>query len=189
MPSSRSLTIRGRNTPFPTADCKQSIRPEVAAGVTYALKQVLTKGSGYNIPVNKNSYDVFAKTGTTDGNTQTWVVGGTSGVVTASWFGNYQGYGADWFNQNVTINGRFWPNVDGADLAGTQWANLMNAAAPQFSTAPFPQPPASMIGAPVTDNSRPAFDAVEQWQYRTTATGMAITGTTRAPESNGNGNG
>jgi membrane peptidoglycan carboxypeptidase len=179
---------QGKKYPVPTADCKQSIRPEVAAGVTYALKQVLTKGSGYNIPVNKNSYDVFAKTGTTDGNTQTWVVGGTSGVVTASWFGNYQGYGADWFNQNVTINGRFWPNVDGADLAGTQWANLMNAAAPQFSTAPFPQPPASMIGAPV--RTIPAQPSTPSNNGNTNnGNGNGNNGNNKGTGNNGNGNG
>ena len=141
---------QGKKYPVPSADCHQAIKPEVAAGVTYALKQVLTKGSGYYIPVNKSNYDVFAKTGTTNGNVNTWVVGGTSGVVTASWFGNYYGIGPEWNNQNVTINGKFWPNVDGADLAGTQWAHLMNAAAPQFSTAAFPQPPASMVAAPYT---------------------------------------
>ncbi len=147
---------QGKKYPVPTSNCHQAIKPEVAAGVTYSLKQVLTKGSGYNIPVSKNSYDVFAKTGTTNGNVNTWVVGGTSGVVTASWFGNYHGIDAQWNNQNVTINGKFWTNVDGADLAGTQWANMMNAAAPQFSTAAFPQPPASMIGAPVRTAPAPA---------------------------------
>jgi membrane peptidoglycan carboxypeptidase len=135
----------GRNYPVPGADCRQAIDPGVAAGVTYALKNVLTKGSGYNIPVNK-SYDIFAKTGTTDGNTMTWTVGATSGIATASWFGSYQGIGPQWVNQDITINGKYYAAVDGADIAGGQWGRLMNAAAPQFSTAPFAMPPASMLG-------------------------------------------
>jgi membrane peptidoglycan carboxypeptidase len=128
----------------PGADCRQAIDPDVAAGVTYALKNGLTRGSGYKIPVNK-SYDIFAKTGTTDGNTMTWTVGATSGTSTASWFGSYQGIGPRWVNQNVTINGKYYAAVDGADIAGGQWGRLMNAAAPQFSTAPFARPPASML--------------------------------------------
>jgi membrane peptidoglycan carboxypeptidase len=135
----------GRNYPVPGADCRQAISPDVAAGVTYALKNVLTRGSGYNIPVNK-SYDIFAKTGTTDGNTMTWTVGATSGISTASWFGSYQGIGARWVNQDITINGKYYAAVDGADIAGGQWARLMNAAAPKFSTAPFARPPSSMLG-------------------------------------------
>lgn len=136
---------QGKKYPVPGANCQQTISPQVAAGVAYALKDVLTKGSGYYIPVNKSSYDIFAKTGTTDGNTMTWTVGASAGISTASWFGSYQGIGPQWVNQNITINGRFYPVVDGADLAGGQWARLMNVAAPQFNTGPFPQPPASML--------------------------------------------
>ncbi|MCY0906256.1 penicillin-binding transpeptidase domain-containing protein [Arthrobacter sp. H14-L1] len=89
---------QGQTYPVPSANCHQAINPDVAAGVTYALKDVLTKGSGYNIPVVKDNYNVFAKTGTTNGNMNTWIVGGTSGIVTDSWFGTYHGTAA--------INGR-----------------------------------------------------------------------------------
>jgi membrane peptidoglycan carboxypeptidase len=135
----------GRNYPVPGADCRQAIEPDVAAGVTYALKNVLTRGSGYNIPVNK-SHDIFAKTGTTDGNTMTWTVGATSGISTASWFGSYQGIGPRWVNQDITINGRYYAAVDGADIAGGQWGRLMDAAAQHYPAAPFAPPPPSMLG-------------------------------------------
>ncbi|MDN4646434.1 hypothetical protein, partial [Arthrobacter sp. PsM3] len=61
------------------------------------------------------------------------------------WFGSYQGIGPRWVNQNITVNGKYYAAVDGADIAGGQWGRLMNAAAPQFSTAPFARPPASML--------------------------------------------
>ena len=134
----------GKPLPVPGPDCHRTIDPAVAAGVTYALTNVLTKGSGYNIPVNK-SYDIFAKTGTTDGNTMTWTVGGTAGIATASWFGSYKGTGPQWVNQNITINGRYYAGVDGADLAGGQWGRFMDAAAPWFKTSAFARPPAAML--------------------------------------------
>jgi membrane peptidoglycan carboxypeptidase len=134
----------GKDYPVPGADCRQSISQDVAAGVTYALKNVLTKGSGYKIPVDK-SHDIFAKTGTTDGNTMTWTVGATTGISTASWFGSYKGIGPQWVNQNITINGKYYAGLDGADIAGGQWAQLMNAAAPKYPGNPFPSPPASML--------------------------------------------
>ena len=139
---------RGKQLPVPSADCHQTIKPTVAAGVTYALKNVLTKGSGYKLPVDKTSYDIFAKTGTTDGNVNTWTVGATAGVATASWFGSYKGTGPEWINQDITINGRYYSVVNGADLAGMQWARFMNRAAPEFSTQDFPPPPPAMLRTP-----------------------------------------
>ena len=134
----------GRKYPVPGADCKQAIDPGVAAGVTYALRNVLTRGSGYSIPVNKD-HDIFAKTGTTDGNTMTWTVGATTGVSTASWFGSYKGIGPQWVNQDITINGKYYTGVDGADIAGGQWGHLMDAAAARYPGNPFRSPPASMV--------------------------------------------
>ncbi|NUT71295.1 penicillin-binding protein [Pseudarthrobacter sp. C4D7] len=139
---------RGDQLPVPSADCHQTIKSTVAAGVTYALKNVLTRGSGYKLPVNKSGYDIFAKTGTTDGNINTWTVGATSGVATASWFGSYKGTGPEWINQDITINGRYYPVVNGADLAGNQWARFMNQAAPQYSAKDFPAPPPAMLRTP-----------------------------------------
>lgn len=138
----------GKSYPVPAANCQQAISATVAAGVTYALQNVLVRGSGYLIPI-KGKTNAFAKTGTTDGNVMTWTIGGTSGIATASWFGSYQGNGAAWVNQNITINGHYYVGVDGADLAGTQWAAVMNAAAanPAYGAAPFAQPPASMLAS------------------------------------------
>ncbi|QDW29592.1 penicillin-binding protein [Arthrobacter sp. KBS0702] len=134
----------GRNYPVPDGNCRQAIDPDVAAGVTYALKNVLTRGSGWNIPVSKSS-DIFAKTGTTDGNTMTWTVGATSAIATASWFGSYQGIGPKWVNQDITINGKYYVGVDGADIAGGQWGRLMDAAAQRYPADELPLPPSSMV--------------------------------------------
>ncbi len=134
----------GKSYPVPSANCQRTMSQDVAAGVTYALKNVLTRGSGYKIPVDKST-DIFAKTGTSDGNIETWTVGATSGIATASWFGSYQGNDANWVNQDIMINGRFYTVVDGADLAGGQWAALMNAAGGTYPGQSFAQPPASML--------------------------------------------
>lgn len=136
----------GTKYPVPSADCKRTISADVAAGVTYALQNVLSRGSGWNIPLADKS-NSFAKTGTTDGNIDTWTIGGNTGVVSASWFGSYKGNGADFVNQDIVINGKYYAGVDGADLAGGQWAAVMNAAAanPAYAGASLPAPPASML--------------------------------------------
>ncbi|UTT68772.1 penicillin-binding protein [Arthrobacter sp. DNA4] len=135
---------QGHDYPVPSGNCTQSIDPKVAAGVAYALKRVLVKGSGYKIPVNRD-HDIFAKTGTTDGNTQTWTVGATTGIATASWFGSYKGFGPQWANQDIRINGKYYAGVNGSDIAGTQWGHLMDAAAAGYRGTSIPAPPASML--------------------------------------------
>ncbi|WP_083508690.1 transglycosylase domain-containing protein [Arthrobacter alpinus] len=136
----------GTKYPVPGADCQRTISEDVAAGVTHALQSVLTRGSGWNIGLTDKT-NAFAKTGTTDGNIDTWTVGATSGIATASWFGSYKGNGPEWVNQDITVNGKYYAGVDGADLAGGQWAAVMNAAAsnPNYVATPFTQPPASML--------------------------------------------
>ncbi|MFP3548653.1 hypothetical protein SB748_35280, partial [Rhizobium sp. SIMBA_035] len=77
--------------PAQSSSCKDAIKPEVARGVAYAMQEVLNHGSGSLIrPAlnTNNNFPVAAKTGTNDMNSSTWVVGYTSGLATASWFGD-----------------------------------------------------------------------------------------------------
>jgi membrane peptidoglycan carboxypeptidase len=136
----------GKSYPVPSANCQRTMTKEVAAGVTYALQYMLVHGSGYAIPLNDKA-TAFAKTGTSDGNVETWTVGANSGIATAAWFGSYQGNGPQWVNQNITINGVYYPNIDGNQLAGSNWAAVMNAAAgnPAYPVHPLTKPPASML--------------------------------------------
>ncbi|PYI64823.1 glycosyl transferase, partial [Arthrobacter livingstonensis] len=134
----------GKGYPVPGANCQRTMTQEVAAGVTHALHYMLTNGSGYAIPLNDKD-TAFAKTGTTDWNVQTWTVGANSGIATAAWFGSYQGNGAQWHNQNITINGVYYPNIDGNQLAGSNWAAVMNAAAGSYARKPLTAPPAKML--------------------------------------------
>ncbi|MCQ9164222.1 transglycosylase domain-containing protein [Arthrobacter sp. STN4] len=136
----------GKSYPVPSANCQRTMSKEVAAGVTYALQYMLVHGSGYAIPLNDKA-TAFAKTGTTDGNVETWTVGANSGIATAAWFGSYQGNGPQWVNQDITINGVYYPGIDGNQLAGSNWAAVMNAAAgnPAYQVNPLTAPPASML--------------------------------------------
>ena len=81
-----------------------------------------------------------AKTGTSNNNGATWVVGYTTGLATASFFGDAL-EGQKRPGQNVTINGKFYQGIDGYMIAGPQWANYMLAVAPLFPTGVFPAPP------------------------------------------------
>ena len=138
----------GRKLPAQTSDCRDAVRPEVARGVNSVLQDVLKRGSGVYIePKVQDRVPVAAKTGTSNNNGATWVVGYTTGLATASFFGDAL-EGQKRPGQNVTINGKFYKSIDGYMLAGPQWANYMLQVAGLYPAAAFPAPPESMTKPP-----------------------------------------
>ncbi|MBE4718751.1 transglycosylase domain-containing protein [Pseudarthrobacter sp. AB1] len=140
--------VSGGKLPGQTSECRDAVKPEVARGVNAVLQDVLKVGSGVWInPKIHTLMPVAAKTGTSNNNGSTWVVGYTSGLATASFFGDAL-EGQNRPGQNVTINGQFYPRLDGYMIAGPQWVNYMLQAAPLYPANPFPAPPASMVAPP-----------------------------------------
>jgi membrane peptidoglycan carboxypeptidase len=134
----------GRKLPAETTNCRDALKPEVAHGVSAVLQDVLKRGSGVYInPKVQNQFPVAAKTGTSNNNGATWVVGYTSGLATASFFGDAL-EGQKRPGQNITVNGNFYKAIDGYMLAGPQWANYMQQVGGLYPAAPFPPPPESM---------------------------------------------
>ncbi|MCU1547747.1 MAG: glycosyl transferase, family 51 [Arthrobacter sp.] len=134
----------GRKLPAEASDCRDAVKPEVARGVNSVLQDVLVRGSGVYIdPKVQSQFPVAAKTGTSNNNGATWVVGYTTGIATASFFGDTL-EGQKRPGQNVTINGKFYEGIDGYMLAGPQWANYMLQVAGLYPAAAFPPPPEAM---------------------------------------------
>ena len=138
----------GKKLPAQTSDCRNAVKPEVARGVNAVLQDVLKRGSGVYIkPKVQSQFPVAAKTGTSNNNGSTWVVGYTTGLATASYFGDTL-EGQKRAGQNITINGKFYKAIDGYMLAGPQWANYMMEAAGLYPAAAFPAPPDSKAKPP-----------------------------------------
>jgi len=134
----------GRHLPAEASSCRNAVKPEVARGVNSVLQEVLKKGSGVYIePKVQSKVPVAAKTGTSNNNGATWVAGYTTGLATASFFGDTL-EGQKRAGQNITVNGKFYKAIDDYMLAGPQWANYMLQVAGLYPAAPFPGPPASM---------------------------------------------
>ncbi|MCU1474013.1 MAG: hypothetical protein JWQ92_2081 [Amnibacterium sp.] len=74
----------------PKTSCRQSVDPQVAIAAAYALRAVMTGGTAAGDNTPDGIYE-FGKTGTTDGNANTWMIGTTSKVTTAVWVGNISG--------------------------------------------------------------------------------------------------
>lgn len=142
--SIESITDR-RGQPMDVApvNCHQAIDTDVARGVNYVLKNVLTKGSAHDRGIGLENASA-AKTGTTDDSTQTWTVGYTRGVSTASWVGNVD-LGSRSLN-GLRIGGQTKDYVDGATYAGRQWQDYMKAVSRDYNTDPFTDPSDSVKG-------------------------------------------
>ena len=140
----------GAQLPAQATSCRDAIKPEVARGVSYALQEVLNRGSGSLIQPRistRTSFPVAAKTGTNDPNNSTWVVGYTTGLATASWFGDALG-GQDRPGRNLTLNGKFYKAIDGYMIAGPQFSNYMLQVAPAYGTDRFQAPPSNLVNGP-----------------------------------------
>ncbi|GAB3269587.1 transglycosylase domain-containing protein [Sinomonas notoginsengisoli] len=130
-----------------------AIKPDVAKAATNVLQDVLTKGSGYNIKDDAGKTITLgvpdaAKTGTNEFNSETWLVGYTRGLATASYFGEPLGNPEAHMGRNVIVNGRYWKNIDGAYIAGPQWAWYMQKVLNLYDHGNFDPPPPSLINAP-----------------------------------------
>lgn len=130
----------GREYEIPETSCEQVISEDVADGVNYALNQTLIRGSGWQRDIDLPGASA-AKTGTTDNSTQTWMVGYTKGLATASWVGNYE-FGSRSLN-GLSIGGDRTTGddwVDGSTYAGGQWQRFMRETARDYDTGEFEEP-------------------------------------------------
>lgn len=133
-----SVTNRkGEKLKVPGPQCNQAIDKNVANGVSYVLKNVLTQGSGYKRGIGLPDASA-AKTGTNDNSSQTWFVGYTRGIATASWAGSAKANSRSL--NGLSINGVTKDYVDGADVAGGQWQAYMQNVVGDYNKKKFTDP-------------------------------------------------
>ncbi|HEY8294560.1 MAG TPA: penicillin-binding transpeptidase domain-containing protein, partial [Micrococcaceae bacterium] len=138
----------GKAYPVTAPVCKQTIKPEVAAAVSTGLQDVLGFGPGRSYGSAQGLYldpadPAAAKTGTTDQSQDTWIVGYTPKLATASWWGYWE-QGARKDAIDYTYKGKHFAQVDGRDIAGPQWKAYMLQAVQFYPGGPFPTPPANL---------------------------------------------
>ncbi|MDQ0632512.1 membrane carboxypeptidase/penicillin-binding protein [Arthrobacter pascens] len=82
------------------------------------------------------------------------MVGYTKGLATASFFGDPFNGGPSRLERNVTINGKYYSAVDGAYIAGPQWAQYMQGVVGLYDHGTFDSPPQNVVSAPATQQAR-----------------------------------
>lgn len=101
-------------------ECSQVLDPTVARQATKVL-ELTGQAAPYNL-----SRPHASKTGTTDGHSNTWVIGFTPDLVTAAWAGF--GFDSSRTAGNVVVNGRAMGALYGGPFVGPMWAQYMEEA-------------------------------------------------------------
>lgn len=107
------------------ADCKEVISPDLANKTAALL--TASAGQYYTSTRLGDGRPFAAKSGTTDGQTNTWLTGFTPSIVTSTWVGH--GENSSQEVGAVTINGHYYGDIYGETFVGQNiWAPYMTQA-------------------------------------------------------------
>ena len=142
----------GKDLDMPSADCKQTVSKDVADAANYLLQYPFKGGTAAGLSIGRQA---AGKTGTTDGSTYAWFAGYTPNLASAVMTGDPRG-GEQHPMRNVTIGGRYFSQVYGADIAGPIWQQSMEGALVGEPAESFASPPSRfMTKSPFAPKPKP----------------------------------
>ena len=117
----------------PQTECTQAISPEVDAGMTFAMQKVMTEGTARaSNAATSPKVPMIGKTGTTDGNKDTWMSGASSKVATVVGVVSVTGD----INQRLVDD---WEGGTAATARHRMWPEVMSVANAKYGGDPFPE--------------------------------------------------
>jgi len=137
-----SIAKDGKPLPLPPpgANCEQRVDPDVARGVTSIMSDVLGPKGTASASALAGGRPAAGKTGTTDGNNETWFVGFTPQLATAVWVGTPDDKNNARVLDNVRLAGQSYGTVFGASIAAPVWKAIMDRALQGQPPVPFAAP-------------------------------------------------
>lgn len=127
----------GKEHDVPDAGCKQTVDKGVADATNYLLQYPFKGGTAAGLSIGRPA---AGKTGTTDHSTYAWFAGYTPSLASAVMVGDPRG-GEQHPMLNVTIGGRYYSQVYGADISGPIWQQSMEGALSGIPARGFVSPP------------------------------------------------
>lgn len=131
----------GSEVPVPKSTCTESVSPAVVANMDYALQMVMTSGTAVQSWQNTTPrVPLIGKTGTTDGNKDTWMSGASTKVATVVAVVSVSG-SAD---QRLT----YFDSGQAATARHRMWPMVMSVANAKYGGGSFPVgSPSSIVKA------------------------------------------
>ncbi len=129
-------SLDGKEYDVPESKCTKALTKDVAAGVTYALQDVVKYGSGTSAQL-EGGRPAAGKTGTAQNNAHLWFLGYTKQISAAVWMGNPK---HDVKGKYVTINGTTHRILWGSTISAPVWKKFMDRALKGVEHKGFTQP-------------------------------------------------
>ncbi|MFD5563873.1 transglycosylase domain-containing protein [Kitasatospora griseola] len=145
------VTSDNKKLDVPKANCGPAMSESTADGVNTLLLGVTEKGTGSSLGLD-DGRQIAGKTGTTDYRYAAWFTGYTPDLATSVWLG---GVGGNVSMKDITIGGKYFSSVYGADGPGPIWQMAMNDALDGTSKSTFQVvniAPPTTTTPPATDN-------------------------------------
>ncbi|MER7072564.1 transglycosylase domain-containing protein [Terrabacter sp. NPDC000476] len=138
------ITQGGKNIALPATKCEQVVEPDVARATDKFLEYNMTHGSGIRNQLDDGKRESAGKTGTANGNNESWFVGYTPQLVTAVWVGTpYDPITR--VMKNIRVGGKFYPVMHGAAIAAPIWKGIMNKALDGQPEVKFQEPSEKLL--------------------------------------------
>jgi len=128
-------SVDGHEYAVPKSECTRALTADVAAGVTYAMEDVVTVGTGMDAAL-AGGRPSAGKTGTAQNSYHLWYMGFTPQLVATVWMGNPK---HDQIGENITINGHKWPILFGNSVSAPTWKHFMDRALKGQKILQFPK--------------------------------------------------
>ena len=173
----------GKSLAVPASSCNQAIDPNVALGVTYALKTVLESGTAAGNGIGRPA---AGKTGTTDGSVDTWFIGYTPQRATAVWVGYNPDPGKDGRAdlKDIEIGGRYYSGqVFGATIAAPIWHDIMEVASDGLPAKDWPDPSGKILSGSSVAVPDVTGEPIDQATGDLQSAGFQVTVGTPVPSS------
>lgn len=115
--------------------CNQALDPEIAAGVTYALQQVVSTRGATGTAAALPGRPAAGKTGTANNDYHAWFIGYVPQLATAVWMGHSEG---DIPMMYTRLNGRYYSQIYGGRIPAPIWGDYMAKALEGTEVIAFP---------------------------------------------------
>jgi membrane peptidoglycan carboxypeptidase len=151
----------GEKLTVPGKDCKQTIEPNVANTVAYAMTRVFgSTGTAWKLGGGlSDGRPVAGKTGTTSDASQSWFTGYTPEISTSVWVGESAGTVQHF---DFYVKGEFYKALYGGEIAAPAWKDYMDDAVVGLPATDFPSADQKLVGqapAPPPDNDSDSGDS------------------------------
>ncbi|WP_254431304.1 transglycosylase domain-containing protein [Agromyces sp. Marseille-P2726] len=141
----RIINAKGEDITPPASTCTQSVTPEVAHAMAYAMEQTFNGGTA-DASNTGTGVAHLGKTGTTDNAVDTWMVGSSTTAATAVWVGNVTGGDNRTNLRNVSFD-----SGSAATARHRIWPWIMETADNKYGGEDFPEPDASAFRQVMVD--------------------------------------